>query len=556
MYYASVFFNMELNDVVVFKKGWNHMAADYILKSKNVFTGTDDVPCEACVIVSGDKILDVVSADEAEQYQDGQTTVIDYGDKLILPGFLDSHNHIGMCMDMVDESFCIDVTGCTCFEEVMGAMKKFGEQHPDNKVVYGVNLNLFDMNDGFIPTRKAMDRYFPDRPALLWTWDMHTYYANTKAIELAGITKDTPDPNNGIGKDANGELDGSFNDEAAFMMQKVVHRPDEERKNALRIFMKKLNECGVTSVSCQYPCGAVKPYPLYKLMEDELTARINFFTDLFEFTPENAEAYKKEYNSPMLQFSGLKVLLDGVLTVFTAWMLEPYTNNPTVKGFPSIPKEKMKEKIFEAVQHGYNVRVHTIGDQAVRYALDVFEEAEKKYGKIDRRHAMEHIENINPADIPRFAQLGVIASMQLRHAIFYVDDAIKYVGPERVKYCFNWRSILDTGAIIGTGSDYPVSYFNPMLGIHAGVTRTQDDGHPEGGWIPEQRITLAECIRAYTYGSACIFNRESELGTLEKGKLADVTVLDRNLFEIPTHEILETKPVMTMTGGKIVFERS
>ena len=120
----------------------------------------------------------------------------------------------------------------------------------------------------------------------------------------------------------------------------------------------------------------------------------------------------------------------------------------------------------------------------------------------------------------------------------------------------NWRSILDTGAIIGTGSDYPVSYFNPMLGIHAGVTRTQDDGHPEGGWIPEQRITLAECIRAYTYGSACIFNRESELGTLEKGKLADITVLDRNLFEIPTHEILETKPVMTMTGGKIVFEKS
>lgn len=167
---------------------------------------------------------------------------------------------------------------------------------------------------------------------------------------------------------------------------------------------------------------------------------------------------------------------------------------------------------------------------------------------------MEHIEYIDPADIPRFAKLGIVANMHFRHAIFYVDDAINYLGKEREKYCFNWRSIYETGAVMGTGSDYPVVHFNPMLGVHAGVTRTRDDGYPEGGWLPEQRMTLPEVLKIYTYGSACALNRDHDLGTLEAGKLADIIVLDRDLFHVSTHEILETKPVMTMVNGKIVYE--
>lgn len=529
------------------------MKADYILKSKSIFTGKNDTPISGGVVIKGSKIVGVFPENELSNFAGKNTQSIDYGENLIMPGFIDSHTHTGLAMDYVDETFCVDVSPAKTFHEIMMIMKEFGDKYPANKVVYGINFNFFNLEEYFVPTAKTIDQYFPDRAALIMTWDVHTCFANTKAIEMAGITKDTPDPNNGIGKDDNGELNGIFNDTAAFAIQKIIDRPVEERKGALTNFMNKLNECGITSIGDVYPCGVTLPYPLYKAMEDKLTVRIHFYPELISFTSEEVKEYKKNYNSPMLQFAGLKTLIDGVLTVHTAWMLEPYTNNPETNGFPAVPKEEVRAKMLEAISMGINVRIHTIGDQAVRYVLDVFEEAEKLYGRLPRRHNMEHIEYINPADIPRFSKLGVVANMHFRHSIFYIDKAIEYLGEEREKHCFNWRSIYKTGAIMGTGSDFPVVHFNPMLGIHAGITRTRDDGYPEGGWLPEQKMTLSEILKIYTYGSACALNRDNDLGTLEAGKLADIVVLDRNLFNVATSEILETKPVMTMVDGKVVF---
>lgn len=530
------------------------MDADYILKSTAIFTSADDKPTAGGVVVAGSKISGVFRESQLEAYVGPKTKVIDYGQRLIMPGFIDSHTHTSVAMDFVDESYCIDISSVHTFPDIMKLMREYGNRHPDNPVVFGINFNLFNLEEYFMPTARAMDEYFPDRPALLMTWDCHTWFANTRAIQMAGITKDSPDPNRGMGKDENGELTGRFDDTGSFEIQKIIDRSFEARKGSLINFMNKLNACGITSIADVFPFSASEPYPLYKAMEKSLTTRIHFYPPLLDFTPESVDLLKREYSSPTLQFSGLKCLLDGVLTVYTAWMLEPYANKPETCGSPTVPKEEVRAKVLEACRLGVNVRIHTIGDAAVRYALNVFEEAEKAYGKLERRHCMEHIEYINPADISRFAQLGVVADMHPRHLTFYIDEAIRYLGTEREKYTWVFRDIINTGAIIGTGSDFPVVHFNPMLGIYAAVTRALDNGYPEGGWHPEQKLTLAEILKIYTIGSACAINRDKELGTLEPGKLADITVLDRNLFDIDVSEILNVKSVMTMMDGRIVYD--
>lgn len=533
------------------------MSNTYILKSQNIFDSISDKPFEGGIVIEGNRIKEVFRADEPKSQSGGETIVIDYGDKLIMPGFIDSHMHVGMAMDYVDDTYCVDLGSATTFKEVMSTMKNFEKNNPNNPVLLGINFNFFNMTDGVVPTVDVIDKYFPDKPAMILTWDVHTYYANTAAIKLAGYTEDTPDPNGGIGKDENGKLNGVFNDTAAFAIQKILERDEDERKKSLEMFMRKLNANGITSVGDVFPCGNTKPYNLYKSMEDRLSVRIHFYPELLSFDMKKIDEYRQKYKSPMLQFAGLKNLIDGVLTVWTAWMLKPYANKPETAGFPAVPPEEVKRKIMEACEVGCNVRIHTIGDKAVRFVLDCFEEAEKIYGKQDRHHNMEHIEYIAPDDIPRFAELGIVANMHFKHCTYYVDDALGYLGKEREKHCFNWRSIKDTGAMMGTGTDFPVVLdFSPMSGIYTAITRCREDGYPEGGWLPEQCLTLPEALKIYTVGGAEALNREKDLGTLENGKIADITVLERNIFDLEPREILAVKPVMTMVDGKIVFSES
>ncbi len=257
----------------------------------------------------------------------------------------------------------------------------------------------------------------------------------------------------------------------------------------------------------------------------------------------------------MLQFSGLKAILDGVLTVHTAWMLEPYSNKPETCGGPVINAQKLEVDVMRVCSQGLNCRIHAIGDAAIRFALDCYEKALEKYGSLSRCHTIEHIEYCDPADIPRFGKLGVVADMHPRHLTFYIEDAMDYLGEEREPHTWMFRDVLDSGGIIGTGSDYPVVHFNPMLGIYAAVSRTNDEGHPSGGWHPEQKLSVAEILKIYIIGSAMALNIEEDTGTLQAGKSADITVLDRNIFTVGSKEILDIKPVMTMTAGKIVYQK-
>ena len=530
------------------------MAERKILKSTSIYDGISDGPVSGGLVIDGNRITGVFPEDELNDYITPDTEVTDYGDKLIMPGFIDSHLHMGQAMDFLDPTYCIDLDPARNFDDVVALLRKFGEENPDAKVLFGINYNYFNLTPPVIPDVHLLDKYFPDKPVLILTWEIHTYYANTKAIELTGLTKDTPDPNNGIIKDENGELTGAFNDTVAFAVTRIVQRPLFERGGALINFMKELNSYGITAVGDMFPCGADKPYPLYKKYEDQLTVRVSFYPELMSFTPELANEYKREYNGPMLQFAGLKNLIDGVISVHTAWMSEPYYDDPTTSGYPAIPAEQVKAKILEALSLGINVRIHTIGDEAIHYVLDVFEEAKNKYGLLPRRNVMEHLEYVNDEDLHRFKDLNVVCDMQGRHITFYVDDGEKIMGPERSRRAFRWRDVLDAGAIIGTGSDYPVVHFDPARCIYAAVTRQLEDGHPKDGWIPEQRVSLAEALRAYNYGSACALNREDEIGLLKNGYYADVVVLDKNLFAVPEDEILGTKPILTMVDGKTVYE--
>lgn len=532
------------------------MKGSYILKSRCVFDSVSEVPIAGGVVVQNGKIVGVFSEEELRPYLSETVKVIDYGDQTILPGFIDSHTHTGNFMEMTDPAFCVDVAGSKTFAEVMEKIKTFGDENKD-AVLYAINFNLFDLEDQFSPDAKVIDQYISDRPVMIMTWDCHTWYANSKAMEAAGITKDLPDPTNSMERDENGELTGVLNDTAVYPLQMLLVRPLNARKKSLARFLSQMNAVGITTVGDVFPCGVTEPYPIYKAMEEEgrLTARICFYPPLLDFDKGQVEAFQQQYRSDMLRFSGLKAILDGVLTVHTAWMLEPYSNKPETCGGPVIDIQKLESDIMRACASGINCRIHAIGDAAIRFTLDCYEKALNQYGPISRRHTIEHIEYCDPADVPRFGKLGVVADMHPRHLTFYIDNAMDYLGKEREAHTWLFRDVLDSGGIIGTGSDYPVVHFNPMLGIHAAVTRANDSGHPAGGWHPEQKLSMAEILKIYTIGSAMALNIEQDTGTLEAGKSADITVLDRNIFTVRSREILDIKPVMTMTAGNIVYQQ-
>lgn len=516
------------------------MEKQYILKSSCIFNSIDDEPAEGAVLVRGNRIAGIYSGSELDDLDIGDAEVIDFGDRTIMPGFIDSHTHTGNFMEMADPDYCVDVSGAKTFAEVMDIIRAFGERS-SNKLLYAINFNLFDLEEEVSVDADLIDSYLDDRPVIIMTWDCHTWYANSAAVEASG---------------ADAGFNGVFNDTEAYPLQVLLMRPLDERKKSLTLFLSKLNKAGITTVGDVFPYGITEPYTLYKAMDDDglLTARICFYPPLLDTEKDEIESFMKEYDSDLLKFSGLKAILDGVLTVHTAWMLEPYSNKDTCGG-PVIDKELMREKLLKACSMGIGCRIHAIGDAAIRFSLDCYEDALEKYGPIDRRHTIEHIEYCDPADVPRFGKLGVVADMHPRHMIFYIDGVIDYLGEEREKHTWLIRDIMDAGGVIGTGSDYPVVDFDPMLGIHAAITRTDDNGHPEGGWHPEQKLTLPEILRIYTVGSAMAMNIEKETGTLEEGKSADITVLDRNIFKAGKREILDIKPVMTMTAGKIVYRK-
>ncbi|MET3291139.1 UNVERIFIED_CONTAM: putative amidohydrolase YtcJ [Brevibacillus sp. OAP136] len=535
-----------------------NMKATIVLSSNAVFTGLHDHPVPASIAIAGSEIIAIGTESDIQPWIGSETEVYHFGDQLIMPGFHDFHLHV-MIGSLFKDS--VNLFHARSEEEAVELVRQFADSRPNDEWIIGTSWDSSHWESGRLPHRSTLDRVFPDRPVYLPHYEGHFSWVNSKALEILKIDRHTENPPFGeIAKDENGEPTGILYEQASQLVANVAFQLSKEKSSQLlRDFLSYAASVGVTSVNDLYAMGKdrlLENFALFKEFDEknELTVRIHVFPALngeFDCVKEVRDSYR----SSRLQIAGLKQFVDGVVTGHTAYMLEPYSDRPETRGETTFPAETLKKWIVDADAEGFRIRLHALGDGAVRLALDAYEEAQRTNGTPDARHAIEHIEVIHPDDIPRIHELGVIASMQPEHlAAAERSMYVERIGSERATYTFPLHSIQATGATLALGSDFPVVPLEPMLEVYRAVTRIDSSGQEESVWNPQERITLAEALRAYTLHSAYGNAREHELGTLEPGKLADVIVLDANLFAIPEKEIKDTKVLLTIVDGKIVYK--
>lgn len=537
--------------------------ADKILKSNAVFTVCDPEPFKGGVAIKGNRILDVLKGDDIDRYISDKTEVYDYGDNLIMPGFIDGHDHLWWGA-VADSDHMVDITASRSEEEAVQMIKEYAQKHPEEKRIRGFGWFPANWNDAPLPTKTSLDEAVPDRPAYMNCADAHTGWFNSLALEESGYSPDMKLDAGYLGTFDNGELNGLVYepDALAYGWENLYDFPPDQIKDIIRNFMKGLASQGVTSLSemsaDEYKDFYYNRYKVFKEMDDdgELTSRIHVYTNLMGHTDfTTAQKWKKEFWSDKFRVCGLKGFLDGVTSTYTGLLLEPYADRPDTcgEGVPLATQEDLNASVAAGNAAGLPVRIHAIGDAAVRMALDAYEESIKINGSHGLPNTVEHIETINASDIPRFKELNVIASMQGEHLPQEYNEKVTRLGEERCQLEWAFRSILDSGATLAFGTDFPVVRYNQFVGIWASVTRKNYDGTP-AGVKNGQNITVAEALTANTLGSAKVYSRENELGTLEPGKLADVIVIDRNLFTVPEDDIRDAKILLTVMDGNITYK--
>ena len=538
------------------------MTADLIIKSNAIFDSIEEKPFEGYVAIKDNKIVEVGRGDDISSCQGPETVVKEYKDKLVMAGFHDSHTHLLMAGLFKTYVNLADART----EEEAAQMVKEAADRDENKTgwVRGFSWYHVFWENKTLPTKASLDKYFPDRPVCLINAEAHGAWVNSKALEIAGITDDTPDPFGGeIARDENGEATGFLYESASGLVTKYAFDfTAEEEKVIIRKYMEGAAEYGITSMNDVQPYfhGNMGNLDVYSQMDrdGELTIRIHAAPDLLGDL-DQAEEWREKYRSDKLRVEQLKQFLDGVSTTHTALVLEEYTDAPGNYGISLNDTAAIEAAVPEAHRRGFSIKLHSCGDKSARMGLDYYEKAIKMYGKNQCRHAIEHVEMLSDEDLPRFGQLGVIPSVQPEHIAltqkFSENPYFDTLGKERADKTWRLKDLYDTAGVLAIGSDCPVVDNSPFLEIYRGVTRLHNDGEPKGGWNPTQKLSVYEVLRSYTYGSAYGVSREDELGTLEAGKFADIAVIDRNLFTVDPSEIFDAKVVLTVMDGKIIFER-
>jgi len=535
--------------------------AGLVIINGKVLTIDEKNPMAEAVAIDGGKIIAVGSTKKISSYiSEGITKVIDAKGRLVIPGFNDAHVHFGpLDPDFIELRYITDPSVMTQKVAAQVAKSKPGELIRGGHWVH----ELF--TDKKWPAKELIDKVSPDNPVILDRADGHSTLVNSYVLRMSGITKDTKAPFGGeIQKDpVTGEPTGILKDAAMDLIRtgnskvsRSVVEENERRWQGYLLAMKEARELGVTSLQ---NAGAAD-FQAYEKLQKEgmLTSRIDIGEPLTDDTAillkyrETEKKYPK--TGDWIRFGYLKAFADGSIGSSTALMFEPYSDNPSTSGLAMWPYEELEKMVVTADKMGFQIGVHAIGDKANNWVLNAYEKAIGTNGKRNSRHRIEHSQTVRLEDIPRFAKLGVIPSMQPTHCISDKLFYEKRVGYERCKGTYAWRSFIDSGSSLAFGTDYQVEPLNPMEGLYAAVTRKDRLGEEGEGWFPEQKLSMEEAIKYYTLGSAYAQFMDDRKGMIKAGYLADIVITDKDLLTIPEDQIMKTRVDYTITGGKVVYE--
>ncbi|HWQ33556.1 MAG TPA: amidohydrolase [Blastocatellia bacterium] len=537
--------------------------ADLVLRNGAVYTVDAARSWADAVAVSEGRIVYVGPESGIGRWIGPATKVLDLQGKMVLPGFTDSHVHAALGGVMLGTC---DLSIATTQEQVLKIIREYATGHPDLPWITGFGWALTIFADAN-PHKKLLDEIVPDRPVFLDSADGHSAWVNSSALTIAGITREAPDPSDGrIERDPKtGEPTGTLRETAKHLVEKIKPQPTEkDYVNGLRRAIKLANSLGITSLCDPTLWNEdIREKILHAYAEldrlGELSMRVKSSAGadaargLTQIT--NLLEKRRKYQGQRFNTNTVKIMVDGVIESHTAALLEPYLGFNDERGKPMWEPETLNQMVTVLDREGFQIHVHAIGDRAIRMSLDAFSKARNVNGGRDSRHHIAHIQLFDPADLPRFRRLGVIANFQpfwaLPDEYTKMDDAL--LGPKRSRWLYPIGSMARTGAVIVGGSDWNVSSMNPLDAIQVGITRRVPDTGPGPAWIPEEVVDLPTMLAAYTINGAYGLFQEKETGSLEVGKAADLIVLDRNLFELPAHEISKARVLLTLLEGREVY---
>ncbi|HEX9707386.1 MAG TPA: amidohydrolase family protein [Steroidobacteraceae bacterium] len=536
-------------------------AADLALTGGKIYTVDSGRSWAEAVAIKDGRIQFVGSDEDAQAHIGKQTKVVELEGRMVVPGFQDSHVHP---ISAGIEANACDLNAFTTVDEYVAAIKKYAEANPDEPWITGGGWLMSAFGPGALARRELIDAVVPYRPVILWSRDGHTVWVNTKALEIAGITNKTPDPPDGrIDRNPKtGAAVGSLQEGAGDLVaSKMPPASDAKREEGLRYAVKYLNALGITAV--QDASVNEEELKAYRKLDEAGGLSLHVIGSIWwerDQGVEQVEGMKRlrsEYTKGHIDAGTVKIMQDGVMENYTAAMLEPYLlpGKKDVRGIPMVEPEKLKEAVTRLDTEGFQVHFHAIGDAAIRQSLDAVAAARAANGDQGHRHHISHIQLIDNADVPRFKSLGVVANYQplWAYADEYITElTIPFLGPERSSHMYAINSLEKSGATVAFGSDWSVSSPNPFWQMETAITRLGALGETTEPFLPEEAITLAQALDAFTINAAYVNRLDMDTGSLEVGKRADLAVLDRNLFDIQPAEISDTKVLVTLFEGKPV----